>query len=88
MAKKARKKSASKTKKKKPAIAKKKRKAAAKKTSKAAARKKAAKPTKAKPQRKGVVAGIVGAAKAVVDTLTDAERLHHKMEPHVSREPE
>jgi hypothetical protein len=87
MAKKARKKSANKTKK-KPAIARKKRKAAAKKTSKAAARKKAAKPTKAKPQRKGVIAGIVGAAKAVVDALTDAERLHHKMEPHVSREPE
>jgi hypothetical protein len=87
MAKKARKKSASKTKK-KAAIAKKKRKAAAKKTSKAAARKKAARPAKAKPQRKGVFAGIVGAAKAVVDTLTNAERLHHKMEPHVSREPE
>ncbi len=87
MAKKARKRSASKTKK-KSAIAKKKRKPAAKKTSKAAARKKAAKPAKAKPQRKGVVAGIVGAAKAVIDTLTDAERLHHKMEPHVSREPE
>ncbi len=85
MAKKARKKSASKTKK-KPAIAKKKRKAAAKKTSKAAARKKAAKP--AKPQRKGIIAGIAGAAKAVIDTLTNAERLHHKMEPHVSREPE
>jgi hypothetical protein len=87
MAKKARKKSASKTKK-KSAIAKKKRKPAAKRTFKAAARKKAAKPTKATPQRKGVIAGIAGAAKAVVDALTDAERLHHKMEPHVSREPE
>jgi hypothetical protein len=87
MAKKARKKSASKTKK-KPAIAKKKRKAAEKKTSKAAARKKAAKPAKAKPQHKGIIAGIAGAAKAVIDTLTNAERLHHKMEPHVSREPE
>jgi hypothetical protein len=87
MAKKARKKSANKTKK-KPAIAKKRRKGAVKKTSKAAARKKAAKPAKAKPQHKGVIAGIAGVAKAVVDTLTDAERLHHKMEPHVSREPE
>ena len=87
MAKKARKKSASKAKK-KPATAKKMHKPAAKKTSKAAARKKATKPKKAKPQRKGVIAGIVGAAKAVVDTLTDAERLHHKMEPRVSREPE
>jgi len=85
MAKKARKKSASKTKK-KPAIARKKRKPAAKKTSRAAARKKAATP--AKPQRKGIIAEIAAAAKAVVDTLTNAERLHHKMEPHVSREPE
>ena len=87
MAKKARKKSASKTKK-QPAIAKKKRKPAAKKTSRAAARKKAAKPAKAKPHRKGIIAEIAAAAKAVVDTLTNAERLHHKMEPHVSREPE
>ena len=87
MAKKARKKSASKTKK-KSAVTKKKRKPAAEKTSRAAARKKAAKPAKAKPQRKGIIAEITGAAKAVIDTLTNAERLHHKMEPHVSREPE
>ena len=87
MAKKARKKSASKTKK-KSAVTKKKRKPTAKKTSRAAARKKAAKPAKAKPQRKGIIAEIAAAAKAVVDTLTNAERLHHKMEPHVSREPE
>ena len=31
---------------------------------------------------------VAGTFTAVVDTLTDAERLHHKMEPEVSREPE
>jgi hypothetical protein len=35
-----------------------------------------------------VIAAIAGAAHAVVSTLTDAERLHHKMEPHVSPDPE
>ena len=39
-------------------------------------------------KRKGVIAAIAGAARAVVSTLTDAERLHHKMEPHVSPDPE
>ena len=31
---------------------------------------------------------IVADIKAVVDTLTDAERLHRKLEPHGSRESE
>lgn len=82
MAKKARKKSAAKAKKKSKTVAKKK--------SKAVAKRKVARKAKAKPKakRKGVFAQITGAAKAVVDTLADAEQLHHKMEPHVSREPE
>ena len=83
MAKKARKKSAAKTKKKSKA-ARKKRKTVVRKKAKAAARKKAAR----KAKRKGVIRTIVADIRAVVDTLTDAERLHHKMEPHVSREPE
>ncbi|HEY1473742.1 MAG TPA: hypothetical protein VGF53_06625 [Pseudolabrys sp.] len=80
MAKKSRKKSAAKGKKKPAVVAKKKRKTAAKK--------KTARKAKPKPKRKGVIATIVGAASAVVDTLTDAERLHHKLEPHVSPDPE
>jgi hypothetical protein len=88
MARKARKKSASKAKekakKKSAAVATKKRKTAAKKKSKAAAKKKAAR--KAKP--KGVVATIVADFEAVVDTLTDAERLHRKLEPPGSPESE
>ena len=83
MAKKTRKKSAAKTKK-KSVPARKKRKTVVRKKSKAAARKKAAR----KAKRKGVIRTIVADIKAVVDTLTDAERLHHKMEPHVSRDPE
>ena len=91
MAKKTRKKSAAKSKKgkksrKKASVgARKRRKSAVKKT----ARKKAA-PRKKRPHAKpkGFVAKIVGAATAVVDTLTDAERLHHKLEPHVPRDPE
>ncbi len=83
MAKKTRKKSASKKKKKKSAApARKKRKTVVKKKSRAAARKKPA------GKSKGVIGTIVGAATAVVDTLTDAERMHHKMEPHVPPDPE
>jgi hypothetical protein len=91
MAKKARKKSTSKTKKKRAAPARKKRKAAAKRRAKPARKKAARKAkvrSKAKAKPKGVFAKIAGAAEAVLDTLTEAERLHHKMEPHVSREPE
>jgi len=77
MAKKTRKKSAAKKKKKSAAA----RKAASKR--KAPARKK-----KPAAKRKGIIGKIVGAATAVVDTLSSAESLHHKMEPHVSRDPE
>ena len=80
MAKKARKKSAARGKKKSAALAKKKRKTAAKK--------KTARKAKPESKRKGVIATIVGAAGAVVDTLADAESLHHKLEPHVPSEPE
>ena len=80
MAKKTRKKSAAKkTKKKKKSVSV--RKAAVKR--KAPARKK-----KPAAKRKGIIGKIVGAATAVVDTLSSAESLHHKMEPHVSRDPE
>jgi hypothetical protein len=82
MAKKTRKKpAAKKTKKKKKSGARKTRKAAVKR--KAPARKK-----KPAAKRKGILGKIVGAATAVVDTLTSAESLHHKMEPHVSPDPE
>jgi len=77
MAKKTRKKSAAKKKKKSAAA----RRAASKR--KAPARKK-----KPAAKRKGIIGKIVGAATAVVDTLSSAESLHHKMEPHVSRDPE
>ena len=87
MAKKTRKKSAKSKKRRKKASlgARKKRKAAVRKAAKkktpARKRKPAAKP-------KSIVGRIVGAATALVSTLTDAERLHQKLEPHVSREPE
>ena len=84
MARKARKKSAAKAKKKPTAAAKKKRRSVAKKKSKAAARKKAARQAK----RKGVVGTIVADVEAVMDTLTDAERLHRKLEPRGSPESE
>jgi len=35
-----------------------------------------------------VIGSIVGAAEAVMETLSDAERLHHKLEPHVPPDPE
>jgi hypothetical protein len=79
MARKARKKSAAKTKKKRKPVAKKK--------SGAASRKKARK-TKSKTKRKGVVATIVADFKAVVDTLSEAEQLHRKLEPRGSPESE
>ena len=90
MARKTRKKSAAKTKKKakkkSAALASKKRKAVAK--SKTAARKKPARKAKSKTKPKGVVATIVADVKAFVDTLTDAERLHQKLEPRGSPESE
>jgi hypothetical protein len=83
MAKKKRKKSAAKTKK-KSTPARNKHKTVVRKKAKAAVRKKPAR--KAKPR--GVVGTIVADVKAVIDTLTEAERLHHKMEPHVPPDPE
>ena len=83
MAKKKRKKSAAKTKK-KSTPARNKRKTVVRKKAKAAVRKKPAR--KAKPR--GVIGTIVADVKAVVDTLTEAERLHHKIEPHVPPDPE
>jgi hypothetical protein len=83
MAKKKRKKSAAKTKK-KSTPARNKRKTVVRKKAKAAVRKKPAR--KAKPR--GVIGTIVADVKAVVDTLTEAELLHHKMEPHVPPDPE
>jgi hypothetical protein len=88
MAKNARKKPAAKAKKKaakKAApVIRKKRKVAAKKKPKVAASKQPAE----KAKRRGVVAAFVADVKAVVDTLTDAERLHRKLEPRGSPESE
>jgi hypothetical protein len=90
MARKARKKSAAKAKKKSAAVTKKKRKTTrktvAKNKSKLAARKKPARKAKSKP--KGVIAKIIADFKALVATLTDAERLHRKLEPRGSPESE
>jgi len=83
MAKKARKTSKAKKRKKSTAPARKTRKAVVRKKAKVARKKPA---PKAKP--KSVVGRIVGAAEAVVETLSEAEQLHHKMEPHVPPEPE
>jgi hypothetical protein len=88
MARKARKKFAARAKKKPAAISKKKRKTVAKKKSKVAARKKAARKATPKPKPKGVIATFVADFKAAVDTLTDAERLHRKLEPRGSPESE
>ena len=84
MARKARKKSTSRAKKKSAAVTRKKRKTVAKKKSRRAARKQATR--KAKP--KGVIATIVGDFEAVVDTLSEAERLHRTLEPPGSPESE
>jgi hypothetical protein len=95
MAKKVRKKAASKATKKsralpkkKGAVTKKKRKAAAKKKSKPIAKKKLTRKKIRKPPPESLRDEVAGAFTAVVDTLTDAERLHHKLDPGVSREPE
>jgi len=37
---------------------------------------------------KNIEGKIAGAVTAVFDTLVDAEQLHRKLEPEVSREPE
>ena len=82
MARKARKKSASRAKKKRAAVTKKKRKTAKNKQPRPPARRKAAR--KAKP--KGMIAEIAGGFGAVMDTLTEAERLHHKLEPRPAQD--
>jgi hypothetical protein len=69
-------------------VTKSKRKVEAKKKSKHIVNKKPAGKKIRKPAPESFPARIVDAFTAVVDTLTDAERLHHKMDPGVSREPE
>jgi hypothetical protein len=39
-------------------------------------------------RRESLLQKVEGAVEAVLDTLTDAEQLHRKLEPEVSREPE
>jgi len=41
-----------------------------------------------KPVPKSFIGKVEGAITAIVDTITDAERLHHQLDPGVSREPE
>jgi len=80
--------------KKKAAVTKKRRKIAARKKSKPVAKKKLI--AKKTPGRKKIrkappesfLHKVDDVFTAVVDTLTDAERLHHKLDPGVSREPE
>ena len=73
--------------------AKKPRKLAARKTTKPAAKKTVA--AKTKPAAGTINAPpeslphkVAGVFSAVVDIFTDAERLHHKLEPDISNEPE
>ena len=40
------------------------------------------------PPPKSFPEKVAGAFSTVVDILTDAEQLHHKLEPEISREPE
>ena len=78
----------------KAAVPKKRRKVAAQKKSKPIAKKTLiAKKTPArkkirKPPPESFSEKVAEAFTAVVDTLTDAERLHHELDPDVSREPE
>ena len=99
MAKKTHKRAAAKAAKKSKALTRKK--GAKKKSAATAKPRKAAAPHKSKPAKKKPVRHkiaepppksfpekVAGAFTAVVDILTDAERLHHKLDPGVSREPE
>jgi len=92
MARKTRKKSAAKTKKKRKPPAKRKSKVAASKKPARKSKPKAKSKSKSKPKfkakPKGIVATIVADVKAFVDTLTDAEQLHKKLEPRGSPESE
>jgi hypothetical protein len=45
-------------------------------------------PKPAAPPHKSIVERIEGAAAAVVDVFTSAERLHQRLDPGISREPE
>ncbi len=81
---------------KKTAVAKTRGKSAVAKQSKSVAKKPITKPpvkpaagTKpAAPPPESLSHKIAGAVGAVVDIFTDAERLHHKLEPGISNEPE
>ena len=42
----------------------------------------------APPKPRGILAKIVADFEAVIDTLADADNLHRKLEPKISREPE
>ena len=59
---------------------------AAKNQGQAATETTAGNPT-AKPE-KTIGQKVEGAFEAVLDVLTDAEQLHHKLEPEISTEPE
>jgi hypothetical protein len=95
MAKKSRKKAAAKaakkskgSKKKKAAATKKGRKVSARKKSKPAAKKKPARKIIRKPPPESFPHKVEDVIKEIADIFTDAERLHQKLDPGVSREPE
>jgi hypothetical protein len=61
---------------------------AAKAKVKVIARKKSTGKKNRKPPPQSIPQMVEGAFTAVLDTLSDAERLHRKLDPGVSREPE
>jgi hypothetical protein len=75
---------------KKAAVAKTRRTAAAKpaKKSKPAVQAKPAPKKAVRPPQKTFVQRVEGAFGAVADILTDAEQLHHRLDPGISKEPE
>ena len=74
--------------KKKTAVAKKRRKAAAWKKSKPVAKKTPVRKKIRQPPPESFPHKVEDVATEIVDILTDAERLHRKLDPGVSREPE
>lgn len=74
--------------KKKGAVTKKIRKVAAQKKSQPAATKKRAGQEARNAPPKSFPNKVAGVFTAIADTVTDAERLHHQLDPGVSREPE
>jgi hypothetical protein len=72
----------------KGAVTKKRRKVAAGKKSKPVAKKKVPGKEIHPSLLKNIEDKVADAFTAVVDTLADAERLHHQLDPGVSREPE